>query len=140
MGWHSAKSAPNLSKNGLVTHQTMTQKAATSYNHLCMDAIKDKQYSIGDGWLELRCHSLKCVLRMGWHSAKSEPNLSKKWTCHPPNHDTKSYYIMLSSLYGCYERQIILYGEFKWMTFWPVSTYLLLRVVRQCTNFALHSS
>ena len=74
-----------------------------------MDGMKDKQYSIGDEWLGLGCHSLERVLRMGWIPAKSAPNLSKKWTCHPPNHDTKSCYIMQSSLYGCYIRQTILH-------------------------------
>ena len=51
-GWHvwvgsNTKSARNLSKNGSTTNEIM---ARTSCNHLCMNAIQDKQKSIGDEW------------------------------------------------------------------------------------------
>ena len=44
----SAKSAPNLSNNGFTTNQIMTRKASAPCNHVCMDAMQDKQQSIGD--------------------------------------------------------------------------------------------
>ena len=31
----------------------MTRKAATPCNHICMDAIQDRQHSIGDEWMVL---------------------------------------------------------------------------------------
>ena len=46
----SAKSAPNLSKNGFGPNQIMIRKASTSCNHVCMDAMQDKQKLIGDEW------------------------------------------------------------------------------------------
>ena len=50
-----AKSASNLSKNGLATNQIMIRKASTSCNHvcICMDAMQDKQKFIGDEWAVL---------------------------------------------------------------------------------------
>ena len=41
---------PNLSKNGFATNQIMTRKASASCNHVCVDAMHDKQKSIGDEW------------------------------------------------------------------------------------------
>ena len=49
VGSISAKSAPNLSKNGFATNQIMTRKASPSYSHVCMDAMQDKQQSIQVG-------------------------------------------------------------------------------------------
>ena len=47
---YSAKSAPNLSKNGFATNQIMARKSSQSCNHVYMDAMQDKQKSIGDEW------------------------------------------------------------------------------------------
>ena len=77
---YSAKYAsnPNLTKNGFATNQTMTRKASTSSNHVCMDAMQDKQMSIGDelsvmGFLaHIGCHAWVG----GSSSAKSAPNLT----------------------------------------------------------------
>ena len=61
----SAISAPNLSKNGFLTNQIMTKKASTSCNHLCMDAMHDKQQFIGDEWAGIGIAGSECALQVG---------------------------------------------------------------------------
>ena len=63
---HSAESAPNLSKNGFATKQIMTRKAPTSCNHVCMDAMQDKQKSIGDEWAVIAVAGSLWPLWVGW--------------------------------------------------------------------------
>ena len=73
-----AKSATNLSNNGFTTNQIMTKNASTSCNHVCMDAMQDKQKFTEDEWAVIGIAGSLWPLRVGWkYSAKSAPNLSK---------------------------------------------------------------
>ena len=67
VGWqYSAKSTPQLSKNGFTTNQIMTRKASASFNHVCMDAMQDKQKSIGDKWAAIAASHPLWPLWVGW--------------------------------------------------------------------------
>ena len=68
IGWadSSAKSAPNLSKNGLATNQIMIRKASASCNHICMDATIDKQKFIHDEWAVIVIAGSLWPLWVGW--------------------------------------------------------------------------
>ena len=57
----------------------MTRKASPSYNHVCMDAMQDKQESIqGCEWAVNRISYQMGMLRVDWLSgAKSALNLNE---------------------------------------------------------------
>ena len=78
LGWRNAILAPNLGKNGSVTNQIGTRNAFISCNHLCMDAVQDKQSSIWDEWAVCGYGSTYGVPRVGWRNAILAPNLGKK--------------------------------------------------------------
>ena len=51
---------------GFATNQIMERKSSQSCNHVCMDAMQDKQKSISDEWTVIEIASLVRVLRVGW--------------------------------------------------------------------------
>ena len=68
----------------------MTRKAATPCNHICMDAIQDRQNSIGDEWMVLGYGSGDWALGTedaggGWLLLREIGPISRqKWLHHQP--------------------------------------------------------